>query len=116
MCIQVPIYAAQRSGPGHWLIRAPDPDPFMPAVLSVAVLVEPDYPILEEQRGAQVIRLSPDTIKTRGDYSDQSWRSDLLQIAKLLDRLAPDAHDPEKFHIQKNALACELRRLARYRC
>jgi hypothetical protein len=105
MCIQVPIYAAQRSGPGHWLIRALDPDPFMPAVLSVAVLVEPDYSVLEEQRGAHVIRLSPDTSKTRGDYNDRGgWRSDLLQIARLLDQLAPDIHDPEKFHIQKNAL------------
>jgi hypothetical protein len=61
-----------------------------------------------------VIRFDTNAIKTRGDYNDHGWRSDLLQIARLLDHLAPDAHDPERFHIQKNALACELRRLARW--
>jgi hypothetical protein len=73
MCIQVPIYAAQRCGPGHWLIRAPDPDPFMPAVLSVAVLVEPDYPILEEQRGAHAYF----GLQTGRKSAATTWRRDI---------------------------------------
>ena len=58
--------------------------------------------------------MKPDvTTRTRGEINNLDWRDDLLQVARLLDRLAPDWHDPNLFHEQKSALAHELRRLAR---
>jgi hypothetical protein len=36
-----PVFAVQRSAPSRWLVRAPDADPFLPAVRVVAVLEEP---------------------------------------------------------------------------
>jgi hypothetical protein len=84
----LPLYAVHRFAPGRWLLVAPDDDPSAPAIQSVAVLEEPSYFGAEKQRGGQVIRLQPNTTKTRGDYSDHGWRSDLLQIARLLDHLA----------------------------
>jgi hypothetical protein len=82
-------------------------------VQCVAVLEEPAYPGAGKQRGGEVIRFKPDIpAKTRSQIID--WRTDLLALARLLDHLAPDFHDPELFHVQKNALAAELRRLARW--
>jgi hypothetical protein len=60
-----------------------------------------------------VIRFDSNEYRTRVEINNISWRDDLLAIATLLDRLVPDRHDPELFHVQKNALAHELRRLAR---
>ena len=93
---------------------APNSDPLSPTVRGVAVLVEPDYPIVEEPRGTVVIRLQQPPTRTRGEINNLDFRSDLLELARLLDHLAPDFHDPELFHVQKNALAAELRRLARW--
>ena len=45
--------------------------------------------------------------RTRGEINNIDRRDDLLQIACLVDRLTPDRHDPELFHVQKNALAHE---------
>ena len=70
--------------------------------------------IVEEQRGGEVNRFKPDIPKGRGQINNMDWRTDLLELARLLDHLAPDFHDPELFHVQKNALAAELRRLARW--
>ena len=114
MHIGVPIYAVHRSGSGRWLVWAPDSDPFAPAVRCVVVVAEPDYPNVAEQRGGEVIRFKPDIPKARGQINNIDWRTDLLELARLLDYLAPDFHDPELFHVQKNALAAELRRLARW--
>jgi hypothetical protein len=86
----------------------------MPALRCVAALEEPDYPVVEEQRSGEVIRFKPDNPKARGQINNINWRTDLLELARLLDYLAPDFHDPELFHVQKNALAAELRRLARW--
>ena len=68
------------------------------------------------KRSADVTRLfaNPNPSKTRAEIDNVDWRSDLLEIARLVDRLAPDRHDPELFHMQKNALAHELRRLAHW--
>ena len=44
-----------------------------------------------------------------------SWRDDLRQLAKLVDLLSPDRDDPEAFYLKKNMVACELRRLAKWR-
>jgi hypothetical protein len=108
------LYAVRCSGPGRWLIWAPDYDPCAPAVRVVAVLEEPSYSGVAKQRGGEVIRFKPDTPKTRGQINNFDWRTELLAVARLLDHLAPDFHDPELFHVQKNALAAELRRLARW--
>jgi hypothetical protein len=114
MEFDLPLYALRRLASGHWLIRAPDSDPFMPALRCVAALEEPDYPVVEEQRGGEVIRFKSDIPKARSQINNIDWRADLLELARLLDHLAPDFHDPELFHVQKNALAAELRRLARW--
>jgi hypothetical protein len=95
------------------LVWAPDDDPFAPALRCIAVLAEPDYPVAKE-RGAEVIRLQQPTDRTRGETNNLAFRADLLELARLLDHLAPDFHDPELFHVRKNALAAELRRLARW--
>jgi hypothetical protein len=40
-------------------------------------------------------------------------RDTLARLAAAVARLAPDRRDPEKFHVEKDAIAAELRRLAR---
>ncbi len=70
-------------------------------------------PEMKCMRSGTVIRFGSNPGKTRVEIGKISWREDLLAIARLLDRLVPDHHDPELFHVQKNALAHELRRLAR---
>ncbi len=37
----------------------------------------------------------------------------LEEVANRVRRLSPDRRDPERFHIEKDELAAELRRLAR---
>jgi hypothetical protein len=49
----------------------------------------------------------------RADIGNISWRDQLLELARLLERLTPDYSDLERFLLQKSALANELRRLAR---
>ena len=39
-------------------------------------------------------------------------RSALLQLAARVRRLCPDRRDPEAFHVEKDAIERELRRLA----
>jgi hypothetical protein len=116
--IGLPLYAVQRFGSGRWLIRAPSDDPCAPAVRVVAVLTEPDYSGVGEHRGATVIRSfrswQSRAPKTRAEINISWPRDELLEVARLLDHLAPDFHEPELFHVQKNALAAELRRLARW--
>jgi hypothetical protein len=96
------------------LVWAPDDDPCAPAVRVVAVFDAPSYSGAEKRRGGDVIRFKPDTPKACGQINNINWRTDLLEVARLLDHLAPDFHEPELFHVQKNALAAELRRLARW--
>jgi hypothetical protein len=50
------------------------------------------------------------------EIGNVAWpRNELLEVARLLDRLAPpSSHDPERYFEQKSALAHELRRLARW--
>jgi hypothetical protein len=115
MELDLPLYALQRSGSGRWLIRAPDSDPFAPAVRSIAAIVEPDYPTIEEPRGATVIRAfrswQSRVPQTRAEIGDINWpRQELLEIADLLSRL--DVRDVEHFCLQRACLARELRRLA----
>jgi len=38
MEFDLPLYAVQRTVPDRWLVRAPNADPFLPAVHAVAVL------------------------------------------------------------------------------
>jgi hypothetical protein len=52
--------------------------------------------------------------RTRGEINNIDLRSDLIEVARLLDPLAPDHHDPERYHLQKDALVHELRRLAHW--
>jgi hypothetical protein len=111
MELDLPLYALQRSGSGRWLPRTFCDNPFTPAVLSVAVFDEPDYSGAEKQRGGQVIRLHPNTTRIRGETNNLDFRTDLLEVARLLDHLAPDIRDPERFHVQ-----IELRRLAKNGC
>ena len=115
-----PLFAVQRLPAGRWLIRAPGSDPFEPAVCVVDV-VEPQYAGTRIQsEAAPVIRAfrsfqsKPKT--TRAEINDIGWpREELLQLAYLLDRLAPpSAHDPERYFQQRSALSHELRRLARW--
>ena len=66
-----------------------------------------------------MIRLQQPPTRTRGEINNLDFRSDLLERARLLDHLAPDIRDPERYFVQKSALVHELRRLARwatYRC
>jgi hypothetical protein len=37
----------------------------------------------------------------------------LADLARRLDRLRPHHRDPERFHLEKDGIAAELRRLAR---
>ena len=109
----------RRASIQFWSLVAPNSDPLSPTVRGVAVLVEPDYPIVEEPRGTVVIRLQQPPTRTRGEINNLDFRSDLLELARLLDHLAPDIRDPERYFVQKSALVHELRRLARwaaYRC
>jgi hypothetical protein len=76
--IAAEIFAVQRIGPGRWLVWVPDNDPFAPAARCVAVLEEPDYPTVEEPRGAVVIRLQQPPTRTRGEINNLDFRSDLL--------------------------------------
>jgi hypothetical protein len=39
-------------------------------------------------------------------------RATLLRLARMARRLCPDRRDPERFHIEKDAIERELRRLA----
>jgi hypothetical protein len=39
-------------------------------------------------------------------------RGTLLQLAARVRRLCPDRRDPERFHVEKDAIERELRRLA----
>jgi hypothetical protein len=122
MCVQLPdlpLYALERSAPGNWLMRAPDDDPFLPATVAVAAIAEPSYVGASKWQAANTVVAMrsyppPHAAKTRAESGDANWRSELLECARLLDRLAPDYHDPERFHLQKDALAHELRRLARW--
>jgi hypothetical protein len=120
MVFGLPLYAVQCSGSGRWLVLAPDSDPCAPAVRVIAVLAEPDYSGAERRRGgAAVIRSfrswQSRIRETRAEINDIAWpRDELLEVARLLDHLAPDFHDPELFHVQKSVLAAELRRLARW--
>jgi hypothetical protein len=108
-------YAVRRVVLGGWLLLARNDDPFLPAVVAVAAIDEPDY--CGQKRSATVTRLF-DAYKvgrTRAEIGNVSWRDDLLQLAKLVDLLSPDRDDPEAFYLKKNLVACELRRLAKWR-
>ncbi len=81
---------------GAWLVRARDSDPFMPAVRIVAVLEEPTG---QGMRSETVVRFDPN--KTRAEINNVDWRSDLLEVARLLDHLSPPDHrDPERYFEQ----------------
>jgi hypothetical protein len=97
----LPIFALQRSAPGRWVLWAPDENPFTPAVHAVAVLED------------MTMRPTAPT-RTRAEWGNVDWHEDLLQLARLVDRLSPDRDDPEAFFVKKNALAHELRRLAHW--
>ena len=51
----------------------------------------------------------------RREVSNVGCRDDLRQLASLIDLLSPDRDDPESFYLKKNLVACELRRLAKWR-
>jgi hypothetical protein len=115
MELNLPLYALQRSAPGYWLVRAPAEDPLLPAVVVVAAFDEPAAYCGPAKRSAIVVRpFDPDRKPTRAEMGNGNWRGELLECARLLDRLVPDHHDPERFHLQKDGLAHELRRLARW--
>jgi hypothetical protein len=108
-------FAVERAAPGHWLVRVPSDDPFLPATVLIAVLREPSY-CGHAKRSAHVIRYPPPhAAKTRADFGTVSWRDDLLQLARVIDTLSPDRDNPEAFCIKKNAVSHELRRLAKWR-
>ena len=115
----LPLYAVQRSSSGRWLVWATDSGPCAPAARVVAVLAEPAYSGARDPQSSAVIRSfrtwQSRVPKTRAEIGDLAWpRAELLEVVRLLDHLAPDFHDPELFHVQKSALAAELRRLARW--
>ena len=122
MCVQLPdllLFALQRAAPGRWLVRAPYEDPLLPAVVAVAAVEEPDYAGTSKWQAANTVVTMrpfppPHGAQTWAEFGDVNWRSELLECARLLDRLVPDHRDPELFHLQKDALAHELRRLARW--
>ncbi len=90
------------------------------AVHLVDVIEKQAYCDAETRRSDDVIRsfrAFPSTpTTTRAEIVDMVWpREQLLQLAYLLDHLAPpDHHNPERYYEQKSALAHELRRLARW--
>lgn len=45
--------------------------------------------------------------------SGEAATTDLWDLADRVRRLAPDRHDPERFHADKDAVVDDLRRLAR---
>jgi hypothetical protein len=50
----------------------------------------------------------------RGEVAMTALEAEVLaDLARRLDRLRPDHRDPERFHIEKDEIAFELRRLAR---
>jgi hypothetical protein len=112
----LPLCAVRQSGPGRWLILAPSDDPFTPAVSCVAVLEEAAYAGTNSQPSSDVVirafRSFPArTPKTRAEVGGIAWpRQDLLEIAHLLDRL--DVRDVERFSLQRQCLARQLRRIA----
>jgi hypothetical protein len=114
LMLDFPHYAAQCSAAGRRLIRAPVDDPLLPAVVLVAAVDEPIYRGATKRSAIVVRPFDPDRKPTRAEIGNIDWRGELLQFARLLDRLAPDHHDSERFHLQKDALAHELRRLARW--
>ena len=121
MRLDLPLYALQRSAPGRWLLRAPNDDPCEPAVRIVAAIDEPGYTGVKMQRSDNMMRSfrafdqRKPRPQTRAEVGDIVWpREQLLECARLLDHLAPDSHDPERYFLQKSALVHELRRLARW--
>lgn len=48
-----------------------------------------------------------------GNASCASCVMDLEALAHRVVRLSPDRHDPERFHLEKDEVAAELRRLCR---
>jgi hypothetical protein len=105
----LPLYAVWRIAPDRWLMWAPDPDPLMPAVRVVTVLG--DSPL---GRGAVVVPFDPNARKPSAEPAKSTfeWRAELHQLADLLNRMAPDYQNPERFYLQRSALVRELRRLA----
>jgi len=66
------------------------------------------------RRGTKkMIAVNAPKSQIRADIGNISWRDQLLELARLLERLTPDYSDLERFLLQKSALANELRRLAR---
>lgn len=89
--------------PAGWLVRAPNADPLLPAVHPVAVLED------------EPMSVKPDaTTHTRGELNNIDLRSDLIEVARLLDDLQPPDHVDTEYHLQKAVLVHELRRLARW--
>jgi hypothetical protein len=101
---QLPLIFALQRLPHGWLVRAPNADPFLPAVRAVAVLEDEPMP------------MKPDvTTRTRGEIGNIDLRSHLLEPARLLDHLQPPDHrNPELYFEQRSAITHELRRLARW--
>jgi hypothetical protein len=79
-----------RSAPGYWLVWAPSEDPFLPATVAVAAVEEPAYS--EHARRSEIVvrPFDTDRKRTRGEINNLGWRGELLQCARLLDRLVPD--------------------------
>jgi hypothetical protein len=121
LCIHwpdLPLFAAQRAAPNRWLLQAPSDDPLAPAVRVVAARAEPAYVGARKWRSAKVIRAfrasDPAKPKPKPGTEDTWPREQLWQLACLLDRLAPPSSThPELYFEQRNALSCELKRLAR---
>ena len=66
------------------------------------------------RRGTKkMIAVNAPKSQIRADIGNISWRDQLLELTRMLERLTPDYSDPERFLLQKSALANELRRLAR---
>jgi hypothetical protein len=117
MVFDFPLYAVQCSGPGRWLVWAPDDDPCASAICVVAVLEEPAYHGAREPQSSNVIRAfrtwQSRIPEARAEINNIVWpREELLEVARLLDHL--DTRDIERFCLQRSALAHELRRLARW--
>jgi hypothetical protein len=113
----LPLYAAHVSGRGRWLLRAPSDDPFLPATVAVAAVEVPDFcghpkwsgDVIRSFRGSDPRKPQPS--------GDIVWpRNQLLEVARLLDRLEPPSSTyPDRYFEQKSAIAHQLRRLARWR-
>jgi hypothetical protein len=112
----LPLFAVQRSAPGHWLLRAPSEDPCAPTgivVDSIEIVSEREYSsaAMYYRRGKLVQPVEARPGRPRAVIGDVSWRTELLEYAALLDRLQP--YDLEVFCLQRLTLARGLRRLAR---